>query len=36
MATLGSAVVLGEGLTPLQSVGGAVTIAALVTFQLRR
>ena len=36
LATLGSAVFLGEGLTPLQGVGGAVMIAALVAFQLRR
>jgi drug/metabolite transporter (DMT)-like permease len=36
LATLGSAVVLGEGLAPLQAVGGAVMIAALVAFQVRR
>jgi hypothetical protein len=33
---LGSAVVLGEGLNLLQTAGGAVMIAALVAFQLRR
>jgi drug/metabolite transporter (DMT)-like permease len=36
LATLGSAAFLGEGLTPLQGVGGAVMIAALVMFQMRR
>jgi probable blue pigment (indigoidine) exporter len=36
LATLGSAVVLGEGLNALQAVGGAVMIAALVAFQMRR
>jgi drug/metabolite transporter (DMT)-like permease len=36
LATLGSAVVLGEVLTPLQAAGGALMIAALVAFQLRR
>jgi drug/metabolite transporter (DMT)-like permease len=35
VATLGSAVVLGEVLTPLQAVGGAVMIVALVGFQMR-
>ncbi len=36
LATIGSALFLGEVITPLQSVGGAVMIAALVAFQLRR
>jgi probable blue pigment (indigoidine) exporter len=36
LATVGSAVVLGEGITPIQALGGAVMIAALVAFQLRR
>jgi len=36
LATVGSAVVLGEGLNLLQAAGGAVMIAALVAFQMRR
>jgi drug/metabolite transporter (DMT)-like permease len=36
LATLGSALFLGEVITPLQAMGGAVMIAALVAFQLRR
>jgi drug/metabolite transporter (DMT)-like permease len=36
LATIGSAVLLGEVITPLQAAGGAVMIAALVMFQLRR
>jgi probable blue pigment (indigoidine) exporter len=36
LATLGSAVVLGEGLNALQALGGAVMIAALMAFQMRR
>jgi drug/metabolite transporter (DMT)-like permease len=36
LATLGSALVLGEGITPLQAVGGAVMIGALVMFHVRR
>ena len=36
LATIGSAVVLGEVISPLQAVGGAIMIAALVAFQLRR
>ncbi|MGH8637850.1 MAG: EamA family transporter, partial [Burkholderiales bacterium] len=36
LATLGAAAFLGEVLSPLQALGGAVMIAALVTFQLRR
>jgi drug/metabolite transporter (DMT)-like permease len=36
LATVGSGIVLGEVITPLQALGGAVMIAALVAFQLRR
>jgi drug/metabolite transporter (DMT)-like permease len=36
LATIGSAFVLNEVITPVQAIGGAVTIAALVAFQLRR
>ncbi len=36
LATVGSALFLGEVITPLQALGGAVMIAALVTFQWRR
>jgi drug/metabolite transporter (DMT)-like permease len=36
LATIGSAVFLGELVTPLQALGGAVMIAALVAFQMRR
>jgi drug/metabolite transporter (DMT)-like permease len=36
IATVGSAIFLGEVITPLQAFGGAVMIAALVAFQLRR
>ena len=36
LATIGSALFLGEVITPLQGLGGAVMIAALVVFQLRR
>jgi len=36
LATVGSAVFLGEVIAPLQAVGGAVMIGALVLFQLRR
>jgi drug/metabolite transporter (DMT)-like permease len=36
LATIGSALFLGEVITPLQAFGGAIMIAALVTFQLRR
>jgi drug/metabolite transporter (DMT)-like permease len=36
LATIGAALFLGEVITPLQAVGGAVMIAALVIFQLRR
>jgi drug/metabolite transporter (DMT)-like permease len=36
LAALGSALFLGEVITPLQALGGAMMIAALVAFQLRR
>lgn len=36
LATVGSALFLGEVITPPQAVGGAVMIAALVAFQLRK
>jgi probable blue pigment (indigoidine) exporter len=36
LTTIGSAIFLGEVVTPLQALGGAVMIAALVAFQLRR
>jgi drug/metabolite transporter (DMT)-like permease len=36
LATIGSAFVLNEVITPVQAVGGAVMIGALVAFQLRR
>ena len=36
LATVGSALFLGEVITPLQALGGAVMFAALVVFQLRR
>jgi drug/metabolite transporter (DMT)-like permease len=36
VATLGSALVLGEVITPVQTAGAAVMIAALVVFQIRR
>ena len=36
LATIGSAIFLGEVITPLQALGGAVMIAALVAFQIRR
>ena len=36
LATIGSALLLGEVITPLQALGGAVMIGALVAFQLRR
>ena len=36
LATIGSALFLGEVITPLQALGGAVMLAALVTFQLRK
>ena len=36
LATVGRDVELGEGLNLLQAAGGAVMIAALVAFELRR
>ena len=36
LATIGSALFLDEVITPVQALGGAVMIAALVAFQLRR
>jgi len=36
IATIGSALVLGEVITPLQGFGGAVMIAALAVFQAKR
>ena len=36
LATLLSAPILGELITPLQAVGGGIMLAALVAFQLRR
>lgn len=36
LATIGSALFLHEVITPLQAVGGAIMIAALMAFQLRR
>jgi drug/metabolite transporter (DMT)-like permease len=36
LATIGSGLFLGEVITPLQALGGAVMIAALVAFQMRR
>ncbi len=36
LTAIGSALFLGEVLTPLQALGGGVMLAALVTFQLRR
>ena len=36
LTTIGSAIFLGEVITPLQALGGAVMIAALVAFQARR
>jgi drug/metabolite transporter (DMT)-like permease len=36
LTAIGSALFLGEVLTPLQVLGGTIMLAALVTFQLRR
>jgi len=36
LATIGAGLLLGELITPLQAVGGAVMIGALVMFQLKR
>jgi len=35
LAAIGSAVFLGDVITPLQALGGAVMLAALMAFQLR-
>ena len=36
LATILSAPLLGEIITPLQALGGAIMLGALVAFQLRR
>jgi drug/metabolite transporter (DMT)-like permease len=36
LTTIGSAVVLDEVITPVQALGGAVMLGALMAFQLRR
>jgi drug/metabolite transporter (DMT)-like permease len=36
LTALGSAIVLGEVITPVQALGGAIMIGALLAFQLRR
>ena len=36
LATVDSAIVLGEVIRPVQALGGAVMIGALVVFQMRR
>jgi drug/metabolite transporter (DMT)-like permease len=36
ITALGSALLLGEVITPVQGVGAAIMLAALVAFQLRR
>jgi probable blue pigment (indigoidine) exporter len=36
LTAVGSAIFLGELFTPLQALGGAMMIAALTVFQLRR
>ena len=36
LATIGSGIFLGEVITPIQGLGGAVMIGALVAFQMRR
>jgi probable blue pigment (indigoidine) exporter len=36
LATIGSAVLLGDVIAPVQALGGAIMLAALVAFQLRR
>jgi drug/metabolite transporter (DMT)-like permease len=36
LGTIGSAIVLGDVIAPVQAVGGAIMLAALVAFQLRR
>jgi drug/metabolite transporter (DMT)-like permease len=36
LTALGSALLLGEVVTPVQALGGAIMLVALVAFQLRR
>jgi drug/metabolite transporter (DMT)-like permease len=36
LAAVGSAIALGDVITPVQALGGAIMLAALVAFQLRR
>ena len=36
LATIGSAILLGQVIAPVQALGGAIMLAALVAFQLRR
>jgi probable blue pigment (indigoidine) exporter len=36
LSTLGSVALLGEVLNPIQAIGGALMLAALCAFQLRR
>jgi drug/metabolite transporter (DMT)-like permease len=36
LAAIGSAVLLGDIIAPVQALGGAIMLAALVAFQLRR
>ena len=36
LSSVGSAIALGDVITPLQALGGAIMLAALVAFQLRR
>jgi drug/metabolite transporter (DMT)-like permease len=36
LTTIGSAVVLDEVITPVQALGGALMLGALMAFQLRR
>jgi drug/metabolite transporter (DMT)-like permease len=36
LATVGSAILLGQVIAPVQALGGAIMLAALVAFQLRR
>jgi probable blue pigment (indigoidine) exporter len=36
LSTVGSAIALGDVITPVQALGGAIMLAALVAFQLRR
>jgi probable blue pigment (indigoidine) exporter len=36
LAAIGSALLLGDVIAPVQALGGAIMLAALVAFQLRR